>query len=189
MGPLLFLLYINDLKNASETLRTITFADDTNLFLSHNHLEDLHNQVNTELEKVMQWFNCNRLCLNVSKTSYQLYTKKTENYVNPQIQINNQPITREKVVKFLGVLVDEDLTFKEQIDYVSKKVSTAIGFMFRGEPILERPQLIAIYNALVLPHLSYCNIVWSINFSTHINRLFLLQKRAARVILNLSYRY
>ena len=92
------------------------------------------------------------------------------------------------MVKFLGVMVDEDLTFKQQIDYISKKVSTAIGFMFRGKPVLERPQLISLYNTLVLPHLSYCNLIWAINFSTHINRLYLLQKRAARVILNLSYR-
>ena len=122
LGPLLFLLYVNDLKNASTILRTITFADDTNIFLSHIHLNDLCNIANTELEKVLQWFHCNRLCLNVLKTSYQLYTKKTEDAVVQQIQINNQPIKRERVVKFLGILVDEDLSFKEQIGYVCKQV-------------------------------------------------------------------
>ena len=64
LGPLLFLLYVNDLKNASEIFRTITFADDTNLFISHNHLPELCNLVNSELEKVLQWFHCNRICLN-----------------------------------------------------------------------------------------------------------------------------
>jgi len=94
---------------------------------------------------------------------------------------------RERVVKFLGILVDENLSFKEHIDFVCKKVSVAIGFMFRAKPVLEKPQLTALYNALVLPHLSYCNLIWAINFPTHINRTFLLQKRAARVILGLPY--
>ena len=70
---------------------------------------------------------------------------------------------------------------------VCKKVSVAIGFMFRAKPVLKEPQLTALHNALFLPHLSYYNLIWAINFSSHINRLFLLQKRAARVILGLPY--
>lgn len=128
-----------------------------------------------------------RLCLNISKTSLQLYSKKQSQAITPVVKIDQVQIKEEKVVKFLGLLVDEDLSFKQHIDYVCQKVSIAIGFMFRGKPIFEKPQLVALYNALLLPHLSYCNTIWAINYPTHTNRLFLLQKRAARVILGLPY--
>ena len=121
LGPLLFLIYVNDLKNASDIFRVITFADDTNLFLSNTNLEHLCSIANTELTNISNWFICNRLCLNISKTSYQLYNKKLNDITPHPIKINNVEIKREKVVKFLGVLVDENLSFKEQIDLICKK--------------------------------------------------------------------
>ena len=187
LGPLLFLIYVNDLKNVSDAFQAITFADDTNVFLSNNQLDVLCNTANSELMKVSDWLISNRLCLNISKTCYQLYTKKASEQV-PILHIDGVPIKNEKIVRFLGVLVDEDLSFKQHINFVSQKVSVAIGFMFRGKTMLEKPQLKSIYNALVLPHLSYCSSIWAINFPTHLNRLFLLQKRAARIILGLQYR-
>lgn len=186
LGPLLFLIYVNDLKNVSASFKTITFADDTNLFLSHRNLTELCNLANKELSKVEDWFACNQLSLNVAKTSYQLYTSKIIDK-SPVILINNIHIKNEKYVKFLGVLVDEALSFKKHINYVCKKVALGIGCMFRSRSVLEPSQLISLYNALVLPHLNYCSLVWSINFETNLKRPFLLQKRAARVILGLQY--
>ena len=186
LGPLLFLLYINDLKNASILFKTITYADDTNMFMSHRNLTDLYASANSELRKIENWFSSNRLCLNVAKTSYQLYTSKKVDIV-PTLYISNTQIKREKVVKFLGVLVDESLTFKEYINHICKKVAVGIGFMFRSRDTLEEDQLNTLYNALVLPHLNYCSLIWSINFKTHLQRIFLLQKRAARVILGMQY--
>jgi len=90
-------------------------------------------------------------------------------------------------VKFLGVLVDEQLSFKPHIEYIARKVAIAIGFMYRGRDLMNREQLILIYNTLVLPHLSFSSIVWGINFVTNLNRLRILQKRAARVVLGLGY--
>ena len=186
LGPLLFLLYVNDLKNVSTEFRIITFADDTNLFMSHSNLQHLCEKSVCELEKLRHWFLCNRLCLNVSKTSFQIYTKKKLS-LSPVIQINNVNIKREKTVKFLGILVDENLTFQEHINYVCQKLSAGIGIMFRGKDVLESTQLKLLYNTLLLPHLTYCNLVWGINFESYTQRILLLQKRAARVILGLGY--
>ena len=186
LGPLLFLIYVNDLQHASNASKIITFADDTNLFMSHPSLEALGIMANQELEKLKRWFLSNRLCLNISKTSFQIYSKKRL-YFEPDIKIHNVSIKREKLVKFLGVLVDESLTFRDHINHVCKKISTGIGLMARGKEILETKQLKFIYNALVLPHLSYCSLVWGINYNSYTIRLLRLQKRAARLILGLGH--
>jgi len=186
LGPLLFLIYVNDLQNVSPLFRTITFADDTNLFAVGPNLDTLCTSVNVELGLLKNWFDCNRLCLNISKTCFQLYTSKM-NYMEPCLLINNVEIKREPSVKFLGVIVDEQLSFKAHIEYVAKKVALGIGFMYRSRDILNKKQLKLLYNTIVLPHLSYSSLVWGINFPTHLKRLLLLQKRAARVILGLGY--
>ena len=186
LAPLLFLLYVNDLKNVSEEFQIITFADDTNLFLSGPHLNELFAKANDELKKVQDWFLCNRLCLNLHKTSYQLYTTKWTSSV-PELKLNSMIIKRADSVKFLGLTVDEGLSFKQHIDQVCQKFSVAIGLMFRGRNVLETKHLILLYNSLALPHLSYCCLIWAINYPTSLGRLVGLQKRAARVILGLSY--
>ena len=186
LGPLLFLLFVNDMKNASLIFKAFTFADDTNLFISHHSMDELYASANRELRKIEDWLACNKLCPNIEKTCYQLYIKKQTD-MTPLIYMHNSQIKRENIVKFLGVLVDESLSFREHIGHVCQKMTMGIGTMFRSREILEMNQLLTLYNALVLPHLNYCSLVWSINYETHMNRLLLLQKRAARVILGLGY--
>ena len=186
LGPLLFLVYINDLQNASSLFHTITFADDTNLFMAAPSVEMLRDKANAELEKVKAWLDCNCLCLNVSKTCYQLYSKR-QLESSPDIRINDVSILRAKIVKFLGITVDDQLTFKNHIENVSRKIAIAIGFLYRGREVLGRRELKLVYNAILLPHLNYCNLVWGINYPTNLQRLQLLQKKAARVILGLQY--
>ena len=186
LGPLLFLIYINDLHNASSLFRAITFADDTNLFMTAPSMQSLFQSANTELVKIQAWFESNRLCINVSKTCFQLYSKRSiEN--TPDIKINNETIARVNKVKFLGVFVDEKLTFKEHIEYVAKKLAIGIGFLYRGREVLNYKQLTLLHNTILLPHITYCNLIWGINYPTSINKLYILQKRAARVILGLRY--
>ena len=105
--PKLFLLCINDLKNVSEEFQIISFADDTNLFLSGLHLNELFAKANNEIPKVQDWFLCNCLCLNSSKTSQQLYTTKFTSSV-PDVRSNNMTVRRADSVKFLGLTVGVD---------------------------------------------------------------------------------
>ena len=186
LGPLLFLIYINDLQNVSDAFQMITYADDTNIFLSHQNLDILFKNANNELKQIKNWFICNKLCLNVSKTCFQLYGSRNIE-LTPTLILDAAPIKRESTVKFLGVLVDEKLSFKDHINHVAHNLSVGIGFLYRGREILGRAQLILLYNALLLPHTTYCNLIWGINFVTNLQRLVLLKKRAARVILGLNY--
>ena len=186
LGPLLFLIYINDLQNASNLFHVITFADDTNLFMSAPSIEFLCETVNLELDKVKTWLDSNRLCLNVSKTCYQLYSKRSIE-IPLDIKVNDVSILRANSVKFLGVVVDEQLSFKYHIENVARKLAIGIGFLYRGREVLGRKELLLLYNTLLLPHINYCNLVWGINYPTNLHKIQILQKRAVRVILGLGY--
>ncbi|XP_065662556.1 uncharacterized protein LOC136085195 [Hydra vulgaris] len=138
LGPLLFLVYINDLSNASVKLNPIMFADDTNLFLSNYSIKQLYADMNFELNKINDWFQANKLSLNVKKTKYTLFYKKLQE-VNlplklPDLFLNNKEIKQEDSLKFLGILVDKHLSWLPHIKYLQSKVSKAIGMMYRVRP-------------------------------------------------------
>ena len=103
LGPLLFILFINDLPNVSSSLFFILFADDTNVFNSHSSLETLIDHTNTELEKVAEWFRVNKLTLNLDKTNYILFRsyKKPAPARSPNIVIMGTQITQVKSCTFL----------------------------------------------------------------------------------------
>ena len=107
--------------------------------------------------------------------------------ISLDIKINDTTILRANSVKFLGVMVDEQLSFKRHIESIARKLAVGIGFLYRGREVLGRKELILLYNTLLLPHLNYCSLVWGINYPTNLHRLQILQKRAVRVILGLGY--
>jgi len=116
--PLLFLIYINDLPNVSSTLFFILFADNTNIFYSHASLDSLFKIVNEELSLVADWFSANRLTLNLEKTNFIIFKshRKSMPLANQMsLVINGVPITQAITTKFIGVYVDQHLTWKEHI--------------------------------------------------------------------------
>ena len=119
LGPLLFLIYVNDLNNASSILDPIMFADDTNLFYSQKNIHQLFTKINEELEKIGDWFKANKLSLNNKKTKYTLFHKnsiKDDLPVKlPDLEIANNEIERKKAIKFLGVILDENVNWQEHI--------------------------------------------------------------------------
>src|SRR6218665_66663 len=130
-GPLLFLLFINDLPCASSLLHFLLFADDTNFFLSHKSYETLFRLMNSELILVNNWFINNRLSLNVSKTNYILFRSHRKHLPSTEgvLTINNISIPRVDNARFLGVHIDQFLTWKTHISSVSSKVAKNIGIL------------------------------------------------------------
>ena len=106
LGPLLFLLYVNDLPNYSNILVPIMFADDTNFFLEHNNINTLFKTVNDELIKINKWFSANKLSLDIGKTKSSFFHKSGKKYSIPShlptLKINNHVIERVNTLKFLG---------------------------------------------------------------------------------------
>ena len=121
LGPLLFLIYINDLPNISKKLKFYLFADDTNIFYQDSNLEDLETVVNKELKKLSLWLNANRLALNISKTNFVIFAAKNKPLKSVTILINKKAIQQSEYVKYLGILIDSQLTFKNHIANVVKK--------------------------------------------------------------------
>src|SRR5688572_25072674 len=130
LGPLLFLIYINDLPNVSPIVFFILFADDTNVFYSHSSLQTLTQVINTELTLVADWFSANRLTLNLDKTNFILF--KSHRKMGPsddslRLSINGIPIIKVTSTKFLGVHVDQHLTWKEHIKlFLTKLLKTLV---------------------------------------------------------------
>ena len=127
LGPLLFLIYVNDLYKCSEKLTPVKFADDTNLFLSGINVDYLFSDMNCELNKISLWFKANKLSLNLTKTKYSLFHPASKRRFLREpihfLKMDNIFIERENVTKFLGVLIDENLSWKQHINDVSTKIS------------------------------------------------------------------
>lgn len=181
LGPLLFIIYINDLPYISNVAKFYLFADDTAIILKGNSYEDLQMQVNVLIPNISNWFLNNRLSLNPSKTFYQIYSLFANEH-NINILLNGTRIKRSFSVKYLGVTLDENLKWETHINTISSKLSSHIGVMGRMRPYLSSRELLMLYNTLVLPHINYCAVVWGNNYARHVDKIIKLQKRALRII-------
>jgi len=184
LGPLLFLLYINDLPNISKKLKFYLFADDTNIFYQCTDLDQLEKSINRELKKLSLWLNANRLALNISKTNFVIFAAKNKPIKNVTILINKKAIQQKDYVKYLGVLIDSKLTFKNHISAIALKVSRITGAMRRIRKNVSDKTLKLIYHSLIYPHLLYGVSVWGNADNTHLDSLLVLQKKAVRIIVN-----
>ena len=188
LGPLLFLIYINDLPNISEKLSFFLFADDTNIYYESADLLELEKTVNEELKKLSQWLNINRLALNVSKTNFVIFrspTKKCNH--NVTLIMNRKALQQKDHVKYLGVLLDEHLNWKYQINGVALKISRGIGILAKLKPYLKNNLLRSIYFSLVYSHLSYGVHVWGSADKTSLNKIVTLQNKAIRILSGVQY--
>ena len=120
LGPLLFLIYMNDIGKCSRLLSFISFADDTNLFLSHRDAYTLSNTMNQELKNITTWLSTNKLSLNVNKTHFMIFKTKNRTFSQRMsITIDGQQIEQVKYTKFLGLFIDEELSWKYHINHVT----------------------------------------------------------------------
>ena len=189
LGPLLFILYINDIVNCSEHLFFVLFADDTNLFFSHKDVLHLFNTVNRELGKLSDWFKVNKLSLNVKKTNYILFGRKYMTLSETHnVLIDGLRIERVQCTKFLGVFIDEKLNWKKHIEHIASKISKGLGAMGRVRNIVPVKALLMLYHALIYPYLTYCNIVWGSTCTSSLSKLISLQNRAVRLITRSSFK-
>ena len=141
------------------------------------------------MEKIQTWFTANKLYINRDKTCYMIFKSRNCRIQDSEINIelNNVRIKRETSTKFLGIIIDENLNWKEHVNYIALKISKSIGVFNSLKHILPLNILTNLYNCLILSHLMYSNIVWG-NCSSHsLQKLFLLQKRAIRAITKSNY--
>ena len=187
LGPLLFLIYINDFPTVSNSLNILMYADDTTLFCNFDNTQNEFT-INNELDKldnVYRWLCSNKLSLNVSKTKYMFHTPGRK-VIFPDLKINNITIDRVTDFKFLALIISSNLKWNKHIDHISNKVSKVIGVMFRLKYIVHCDMLQTLYNSLIMPHFHYCLLAWGSTIKNG-HKLHLLQKKAVRIIDNSHY--
>ena len=162
-------------------LRCSLFADDACFSFSDKCPIILEQTINNELCKIGQWFNLNKLCLNLDKTNYIIFTKKRLNY-DFNICINNDKIKETSSTKYLGVIIDNKLSWKPHIDQVVGKLSKGCWAVCRIRPYVNLHTLKIIYYSLIYPHLQYCVASWGLAAQTHLNSIITKQKRIIKIM-------
>jgi hypothetical protein len=141
--------------------------------------------MNSEIPLLIDWLRANRLSLNVGKTHIMIFGPPRKlNSHDVNIQIEGRTLEIVKSTKFLGLILDSGLTWKEHIQHLSKKVAKAIGIISLAKQTLTQTSLIQLYYAFVYPYLTYCTIIWGKNFESTIWPIFRLQKISLRIIGN-----
>ena len=180
-GPLLFLIYINDLCNICKHTTPILFADDTNLFSSGTNLDMMESIINDELSHISEWLKVNKLSLNIKKTQYMIFTKKKRKS-SIDLKIDGNDIHEVCKSKFLGVLIDNKLNWKDHISYVSSKISRSLGMIIKARNYLNKDGLVNLYYSFIYPYLTYCNHIWGNTYKTNLQKLVSLQNKVIRII-------
>ena len=181
LGPLLFLVYVNDLPSSSEILNPIMFTEDTNLFYEHKNIIKLFATLNEELMNINDWFMANKLSLNVAITKYSLFHKPSRvddlPLELPKLSINNQEMKRASNTKFLGVLLDENLSWKEHL-----KLQKALDC--KAKPFLDKDSLLSLCFSYIHSYIYYANLAWASTHKTNLKKIHSQQKHALRIVYN-----
>ena len=192
LGPILFIIYINDIHN-STFLKLLCFADDTTCCYSASNLTNLFHTMNTELAHLSTWIKANKLCLNTKKTKFMIFGPTVVRDINHTINIDNNIIERvgkglrNNVFKCLGIYMDETLNWKDHINKICSKISHSNYILNKVKNIIPKSCLLTLYRSIIHCHINYGLITWGA--SSGIDRVFKLQKKAICIINMKPYNY
>ena len=190
LGPLLFLIYINDIINASEDGHFVLFADDTNIFVVGNSEDDVYMKANQVLASVHNYMIKNELHINMTKSVYMHFrpgrysscARAREFGSEKYIKLAGHTLQKVNKVKFLGVIIDDELTWEHHIAHMKEKLNCSINIIKRIMKFIPKSEYHKLYDALFKSHLTYCISCWGGISSSRLYPLFLLQKRCVRLL-------
>jgi hypothetical protein len=177
LGPLFFLLYINDLPKIINRINNmVLFADDTSIIVTDTNKFNFERNLNQTFKDINMWFNANSLTLNFNKTQYVEFRPMNYHNVTTQISYYETKLTNVTESKFLGLIIDSTLLWKQHIDYVIKKISAACYALRNIKYLIPLDTLKLIYFAHIDSIISYGIIIWG--GSSCVNKVFILQKKS-----------
>ena len=186
LGPLLFIIYINDLCNASKLFKMIIYADDTTLY-STLDLDVFGNymskNLNIELTKVADWLKFNKLSINIRKSKFMVFHMPQKQVNIPNIEIENIKKEFADEFNFLGLTIHKHLKWDSHINKIASKILNIIGIMYRLKHMVPSEILLTIYNGLIKLHILDGLKCWGFNQE----RILKLQKKAMRIICSSGY--
>jgi hypothetical protein len=188
LGPMLFLLYINDLPLISNSSKFTLFADDTTLSYSNIDYSVAVRNTNEQLTLLYNWTISNKLSLNASKTYAVLFTNRINDVCTPLLlNICDGPVLLNDHVKYLGMNIDYKLDFSQHIKLICSKISKSCGVLYRLSSFVPHKVLITLYYNLVYPYILYGILSWGSAADVHMHPLFLLQKKIIRIVTHANY--
>ena len=182
LGPLLFLICINDLNQALKLCKVDHFADDTNLLHFSKSIYRLNKYVNLDLKNLTYWLNANRISLNVKKTELVIFKhqkKQLDSLI--KIKLNHKRLYSSKSVKYLGIKIDENLNWKQHIHDIAIKLNRANYLLFTIRNYVNKHILRTICFAIFDSHINYANLIWGQNLHA-VSQIVILQKKALRIM-------
>jgi hypothetical protein len=187
LGPLLFLLYINDLPfSMSNISNPILYADDTSLVLKNLDSQIFKEDVNTSVRQINKWFQSNLLVLNLEKTNFLQFETKNSNVTNFPVIYENKQISNAQSIKFLGIIVDKKLSWQCHVDQMIPKLNKVVYLIRVLKSFLTFESLKMMYFTLFHSIIAYGIIFWGV--SSHSKNIFKIQKRVLRIIANVDRR-
>ena len=183
LGPLLFVIYINDIPKINQLAKFILYADDANIIITGTCLQEIEQQFHVLSKLLVDWVNSNGLALNIGKTKYMIFSrhKVDTSLFNPKIL--NRPLERQTTARFLGVLIDDKLNWSQHISVLKTKMSRYIGIMYKLKGYLPLSARLNIFHSLVQSHINFCSLIWGFAAKTNINSIFTMQKKAIRAVM------
>ena len=185
LGPILFIIYVNDFSQCSNTFDFIMYADDTTLSSTVNSFSDnnfsVDTLINEELSKVIEWLKINKLSLNKNKSKYMIFHMPKKEIEILTLKIDNTNIDRVEEFNFLGLTIDTHLKWKKHTNKISNKCSKLTGILNRLKYVFPQYIKCLLYNTLILPHINYCIMAWGYK------RITMIKKKAIRIITASSY--
>lgn len=189
LGPLLFLIYMNDIHRSVSDTSLRLFADDTNLFLSNTNLASAERETISSLRKLQQWFTDNQLTLNIDKTCFTIFGGKNTCNSLRSIEFDQHIIKRVEFTKYLGLNVDEQLHWQAHVDYVHQKLSKLTSVFFSISRFINRDMAKQIYYAYVYPHITYCIEIYGSANASVAKKIQTIQNKLLKILCRKSYRY
>ena len=188
LGPLLFIIYLNDISKFSTLFNTITYADDTTLMgnlskFKSNGERDLSGNINYELTKLSDWLKVNRLSLNAKKTKLMIFRTFQKNVIIPKIEMDEIELDPVSNFNYLGIIINENVKWKNHLNKIACNISKKVGIIFKLSHFISCYILLSIYNSLILPHITYGILAWG--YESDI--IFGLQKKAVRAMTCAKY--
>ena len=192
LGPLLFIIYINDLPSISNIAKFILYADDANIIVTGSNIHEVLTKITGLSLDLVKWVDCNGLALNLKKTKFMIFTRQRNiDFSSIDLHICNTKIELTTEARFLGVIVDDKLSWSHHISALRMKMSKYLGIMYKIKKYLPLQARIQIFHSFVQSHLNYCSLVWGFAAKSHIESLFRKQKQGIRAIMpgNINYFY
>ena len=189
---LIIYLIINDLANVSENLFSILFADDTTDLIEGTNINTMIATLNSELAKLTECLNANKLSINVPKSHYMVFHRSRRKINKGNILLDTTILSQVTFTKFLGVIPDDKLNWTHHFSYIENKISKGKGIVLKARKVMKKKVLLQLYHSFVTPYLIYCLEIWGNASDIHLQPLITTHNKSQHYyffVILLSYKY